>query len=75
MNIDGNLHALAIYELEMDRLQREDDYLDELENRIYDDPERLVELIANAPDDWELEDIVEAAAREQMKEEMRDERY
>ena len=71
MNIDGNLHALRLYEKRQDELQRYDDWMDEVVSEIWDTPAWLEQVIADAPDDCDLGDAVDDAAREYILEQQR----
>jgi hypothetical protein len=66
--IDGNAYALRQYERQQDHFQRMDDWLEEVMNEIYDDGPRLEQLIADSGDELDLEEIVEKAAREYIRE-------
>jgi hypothetical protein len=68
MNIDGNAHALRQYERQQDYLQQMDDWLEEVMAEIYDDGPRLEQLIADSSGALDLEEIVENAALEYIRE-------
>jgi hypothetical protein len=66
--IDGNAYALRQYERQQDYLQRMDDWLEETMSEIYDTPEWLERVIADSSDELDLEEAVENAAREYIRE-------
>ena len=68
INVDGNAHALRQYERQQDYLQQMDDWLEEVMAEIYDDGPRLEQLIADSSGALDLEEIVENAALEYIRE-------
>ena len=71
INVDGNLAALAAYERDLDRAQRYDDWLAELEDEIWEDGQLFETAMRRAPTNMTIEDAVTEYARLVMAERIR----